>query len=341
MSAVRKCCAACFGDRGLRKNIIPDLSTAHGSCSYCGAMDVELVVPIQLQAHFETLISIYEPDPKGRLLVEWLKDDWGMFHPLMDVTQRKELLADVLDDGEIVRRPHTPSAKYRSDGLERWEKLRTELMHENRYFPDVQLNSDRLKQWFALLHADDAPLEWFRARLQTADTIFKLEEMGAPPQRIAGHGRANPAGIPYLYLGSSPETALAETRPHTGEKASVADFTIPSGLTLLDLRSPRAIVSPFDLGDEDQIGLLRSDIDFLERLGEELTRPILPQGAMIDYVPSQYLCEFIKKCGYAGVIYRSSVSDGINLALFNPAQAKPILVRPYEIQQVSVRVRAI
>lgn len=97
-------------------------------------------------------------------------------------------------------------------------------------------------------------------------------------------------------------------------------------------------MSPFDLGDEDQIGLLRSDVDFLERLGEELTRPILPQGAMIDYVPSQYLCEFIKKCGYAGVVYRSSVSEGINLALFNPDQATPISVRPYVIRQVSVTV---
>jgi RES domain len=264
-----------------------------------------------------------------------------MFHPSMDVPAQKELLADVLDNGEIVRQPYTPSAKYRSDGLQRWERLRTELMHENRYFPDAKLNTDRLKELFALLHADDVPLEWYRARLQTADTIFRLEEMGAPPRRIAGHGRANPAGIPYLYLGSTPETAVSETRPHPGEKACVADFTIPAGLTLLDLRNPRALVSPFDLGDEDQIGLLRSDIDFLERLGEELTRPILPQGAMIDYVPSQYLCEFIKKCGYAGLIYRSSVSEGINLALFNPTLANPLRVRPYVIQRVSVTVQAI
>jgi hypothetical protein len=249
------------------------------------------------------------------------------------------LLADVLDNGEIVRQPYSPSEKYRSDGLERWEKLRTELMHENRYFPNAQLNSDRLKQLFALLHADDMPRDWYRARLQTADAVFKLEEMGAPPPRIAAHGRANPAGIPYLYLGSTPEAAVSEARPHTGEKACVAHFTIPAGLTLLDLRSPRALVSPFDLGDEDQIGSLRSDIDFLERLGQELTRPILPQGAMIDYVPSQYLCEFIKKCGYAGVIYSSSVSDGINLALFNPASATAVRIRAYIVQRVSVTVQ--
>jgi hypothetical protein len=340
MSLAQRCCAGCFGDRGLRNNIIPRLSKERGVCSYCGAGNADLVEPVQLQDNFEALVSIYEPDGKGRLLVEWLKDDWAMFHPSMDLARQKELLADVLDNDDIVRHTYTPSAKYRSDGLERWEKLRTELMHENRYFPDAQLNTDRLKELFALLHADDVPLDWYRARLQTTDTVFELGEMGAPPQRVAGHGRANPAGIPYLYLGSTPETALSETRPHTGERACVADFTIPTGLTLLDLRRPRALVSPFDLGDEDQIGLLRSDIDFLERLGEELTRPILPQGAMIDYVPSQYLCEFVKKCGYAGVIYRSAVSEGINLALFNPSQAKPIRVRPYVIQQVAVTVRA-
>ncbi|WP_247282117.1 MULTISPECIES: RES domain-containing protein [unclassified Bradyrhizobium] len=37
--------------------------------------------------------------------------------------------------------------------------------------------------------------------------------MGAPPRRLAAHGRANPPGIPYFYLGSLPETALAEGSP--------------------------------------------------------------------------------------------------------------------------------
>lgn len=86
--------------------------------------------------------------------------------------------------------------------------------------------------------------------------------------------------------------------------------------------------------------MLRADITFLERLGEELTRPVLPQGAVIDYVPSQYLCEFIKKCGYDGVIYRSSASDGINLALFDPSKATGGAVALYNITRVSVTVAA-
>jgi RES domain len=92
------------------------------------------------------------------------------------------------------------------------------------------------------------------------------------------------------------------------------------------------------LGDESEIGQLRSDIRFLERLGEELTKPVLPQGAAIDYVPSQYLCEFIKKCNYRGVIYRSAVSDGINLALFTPELAKPGNVLQYNVGRMTVEI---
>ncbi|TPW03192.1 MAG: hypothetical protein FD125_1693, partial [bacterium] len=85
-------------------------------------------------------------------------------------------------------------------------------------------------------------------------------------------------------------------------------------------------------------GSRQCTIGFLERLGEELTRPVLPSGAAIDYVPSQYLCEFIKKCGYDGVLYSSSVSEGINLALFDPDKATAQAVRQVLVSQVVVTV---
>lgn len=92
-------------------------------------------------------------------------------------------------------------------------------------------------------------------------------------------------------------------------------------------------MSPFILTDASEIGQLRADLPFLERLGEELTRPVLPQGAAIDYIPSQYLCEFIKKSGFDGVVYRSSVSDGFNLALFDPNKAMGGTVAVYNIKK--------
>ena len=340
MAAVRMCCAECFGDRGLRNSIIPTLTTDRGTCSYCGTTDTLVVSPAALADVFGLLINTYEEDAVGRPLVELLKEDWRLFdHPAMDDSHAKELLADILDDGEIVRRTFVASPKYLSDQLAQWQALRMELMHENRYFPATALDTDRLRELLAQLHADQVPGTWFRARLQTGDSVFDIGEMGAPPKRVAGHGRANPAGIPYLYLGSTEETAVAEVRPHTGEKACVADFAVSTGLLIVDLRDPRKLVSPLLLASEVEIGKLRSDIPFLEGVGEELTRPIIPTGASIDYVPSQYLCEFIKKCGYAGVLYRSSVSKGINLALFAPTVATPGAVRQFDIERVSVSIR--
>lgn len=333
------CCHACFGDRGLRRDIIPTLSTGNGNCSYCSTVGIPLVEPIALRDVFELLISVYEPNPTGQTLVEWLKADWQLFsHRAMDIAHAKELLSDILDDGDIVRKTFSPSAAYHSEALARWETLRDELMWKNRYFLDEALDTDRLRELLGHLPADDMPTTWYRARILDRDTPFPIAEMGTPPARKATHGRANPAGIPYLYLGSLPETAAAEVRPHTGEVACVADFTVMPPLNAVDLRNPRGLVSPFLLAEARAIGQLRADIAFLERLGEELTRPVLPSGAAIDYIPSQYLCEFIKKVGYDGVVYRSSVSEGINLALFDAAKAAPGAVSQYCITKVTVEV---
>jgi hypothetical protein len=254
----------------------------------------------------------------------------------MDNAHAKELLAEVLDDGDIVRETFSPSATYHSEGLVRWETLRDELMYKNRWFLDGELDEDRLSQLLFHLPLDEPPGQWYRARMQEGGNSFTIAEMGAPPNRRATHGRANPPGIPYLYLASTPETAIAELRPHTGDVACVADFAIPDLEAVVDLRNPRKLVSPFVLSDASAMGQLRADIAFLERLGEELTRPILPQGAAIDYIPSQYLCEFIKKNGYRGVAYRSSVSTGFNLALFDPARAIGGNVAVYNVTAVSI-----
>jgi len=258
----------------------------------------------------------------------------------MDLAHTKELLAEILDDGEIVRASFIPSPSYRSEGLVQWETLRDEMMYRNRWFLDMSLDTDRLKQLLDHLPAVGLPNLWYRARILAGNEAYGIDKMGAPPNRIASHGRANPAGIPYLYLGSQPDTAAAEIRPHTGEVACVADFTIPE-IQAVDLRAPRRLVSPFILEDASAIGQLRADLPFLERLGEELTRPVLPSGAAIDYIPSQYLCEFIKKSGFDGVVYRSSVSEGINLALFDPAKARGGEVALYAVTKVSLSVATI
>jgi len=342
----RYCCASCFGDPGLTANIIPKVvadetgTPRRGRCDYCGTEDTYLVSPSALSQWFEMVIDSYEPNTDGETLATLLREDWRLFgHPVMDEAHAKELLADILDDGEIVRRTFAPLDLLVTETPQRWEDLRDEMMHRNRWFLDEPIDLDRLAELLQNLIAPSEELEgvWYRARLVPNDSPLRIDEMGAPPSHLAGHGRANPAGIRYLYLGSKPGTAVAEIRPHTGETASLATFTLPP-VQVVDLRDPRANVSPFILDSAEQIARVRGGLPLLERLGEELTKPVQPRSAAFEYIPSQYLCEFIKKRGYAGVLYRSSVSDGVNLALFEPDLAVGVDVTLFHVDRVTVDI---
>lgn len=335
------CCADCIDDRHLRSHVIPDLSNVNGTCSFCKSENQALIRPIDLRDQFELLISIYKLDESGKTLVELLKSDWGMFpKERMDALQAKELLAEILDDGEIVRHRYSPLEQSKSIAMKHWEELRAELMHVNRFFPKTEINLNQLEELFSNLLAEEKDISqtWHRARIQQGDQIYTDDEMGSPPAHLASHGRANPAGIPYLYLASNILTAISEIRPHTGETICVASFGIPKGLNIVDLRHPRKTVSPFISQDENLVVILRGNIEFLEQLGQELTRPVLPKSAAFDYIPSQYLCEYAKMCGYDGVMYRSSVGEGKNIALFDPAKAQILDVSQHYVSSVSVTI---
>ena len=250
------CCPNCFGDKGLRREVIPQNSTKAGTCQYCESENQPLVAPNLLADYFEVLVSIYRPDNDGKTLVEWLKEDWLMFdHENIDDARAQVLLAEILDDGEIVRQRFVPSDLCVSDGLDRWEILRKELMHENRFFPNTKIDFERLEERLSrlILDVEELPENWFRARIQQEETAFTIDGMGAPPERVASHGRANPAGIPYLYVGSTSDTAISEVRPHPGEKACVAEFELKRELKIADLREPRKTISPFLSTDENEI----------------------------------------------------------------------------------------
>lgn len=342
----RRCCATCFDDRHIRAQLIDRCEPVRQDCDYCGAADALCVIPSRLSQWFAPLIATYSENPDGDFLVRHLISEWRMFsNGNLSEAGAKELLADVLDDGEIVRKKFTPIAHPSGGNLRRWEELRDELMHSNRWFLKEPMDMDRLAVLLDQLITTPTALEfsnWYRARLMTGDDAFPLKDMGAPPSDKAGHGRANPAGIPYLYLGSTRATAVAELRPHTGERACVARFGLSDAdnLKLADLRDPRSLISPLSDGDETLIIELRADLPLLERLGEELTRPVQPSGAAYEYVPTQYLCEYIKKKGFDGVLYRSSVSsdDGVNIALFHPTVATATQPDVVSVTKVTVSI---
>ncbi|WBY15948.1 RES family NAD+ phosphorylase [Erythrobacteraceae bacterium WH01K] len=288
----------------------------------------------------ELLYSSYKIAKDGKSFIEWMASDWRVFDETkVSREDQLGLISDALGPTFPIDVPMQPISPELQQPLAKWDELKTELKEKNRYFFDQSLiDMDRLSDLLDFLLTSDLPGRWYRGRITENIDGFELSDMGAPPGRLASHGRANPPGIPYLYLASAAETSASEVRPHTGEKICIATFEIDGPITAVDLRDPRGYVSPFILDDTFSIAQLRNDIPFIERLGEELTRPIVPKGAAIEYVPTQFLCEFIKKRGYDGVVYRSAISEGFNFALFDPSRARALSTQVFNIESVRVQI---
>lgn len=330
------CCANCFGDAFL-KNHIPKISKINGKCNYCASEDTPIISPSELFDNFQSICNIYTESisENAKPLQDWLGKDWQLFSNL-NPEKIRTLLIKILEDEEVAVKNYIPRHIPEQEDVENWDSFRKEIKHGNRFFISHNLNLDRLKELFEFyLEVDHNIFEenLFRARIQTEGSPIPKEKMGIAPTHLAKNGRANPVGIPYLYVSSNYETAIAETRPHPDDLVSVAIFNVTAPLRLLNLQHPRETISPFII-DDDELEKLRNDLNFLCHLATELSKPILPRVADLEYLPTQYLCEFIKNCEFDGVVFKSSISSGSNVALFNDKKVELAEVNEYRVQNV-------
>jgi hypothetical protein len=331
------CCGCCFGDAFLLREI-QQYATASGRCDFCGSDNVNLIDPPELIDYLEKPLSVYKEsiDPMARGLELLLRNDWALFEKLTP-EQADLLLSEIFEDPNFIKKKYVPIKESNFSAVQEWENFREELKHRNRFFPKKFQPNTELKQLFGFLTAgsDEIPLKVYRARICEHIEPYTIEQMGQPPAMFSGNGRANPIGIPCLYVASDIETAIAEIRPHKGERVCVGEFQITRKIELADLRNPRKSISPF-LPDDEQIKLLYQNMGFLCRLGEELTMPVLPKVAHLEYLPSQYLCEFIKDCAFGGVIYASALGSGVNYAIFDDSVVSGTVVHQYQINDISI-----
>lgn len=342
------CCGNCFSDRFLSSQIVTE-SDQKGDCSFCDCKSVALAMPETLADIFQQVIDLYgiSEDKAAFSLVALLRKDWSLFDTLDD--DKSFALLDAIYPGtDFKTKKYLPKMHPDSVRIINWNAFRVELKHKNRYFPKQIPDLEHLENLlgFVVLPTDEQPKLMYRARSNTRNEVYSKEAMKKPPEKLVGGGRANPHGIPYLYTASDPETAIAEIRPHKSEQVSVAKIKVLETLNLLDLRSPRKTISPFAL-DEDNLTQIYMDIEYLCRLGEELGKPILPREASLEYLPTQYLCEFIKHVEikefedvkafkFDGVVYKSSVGKGVNYAIFNDNKVDIVDVQLYDITDVLI-----
>ncbi|HUW71190.1 MAG TPA: RES family NAD+ phosphorylase [bacterium] len=281
---------------------------------------------------FETIFAAYDEDGAGISPVEALKKEWNLFKSSPNA-DHDLLLDQILGEAFHLKRFKLDTS-VGDHQVREWEIFRAELKHRFRFFPVSGLTLGQLEIALVSLELELAPGNYYRARIQD-NVEFHETEMGMPPVDKCGNGRANPSGIPYLYIASDESTALAEVRPHPGDKVSMGLLNLSRPKKIIDLRSPRLSISPFGK-EEDVVRNLRQVMVLVQKLSDDLATPYQPRMAHLEYLPTQYLCEYIKKSGYSGVMYRSAVGEGINYVLFSDDDFKCTAVSSIPIAAVKV-----
>lgn len=327
------CCPKCFSDDFLQKHIIANKIKV-AKCSFCNTENISLIKPKRLFDLFESFLEMYIEDKKGMPLDELIQSDWDVFS-IEDISKRKKLVIALSGNDNLLNVTYKPVYSKEKQNVEQWEIFREELKHKNRFFPNNAPTIEILEPFgkYIGMRIKRGVQDFYRARINSLGEPIDILEMGKPHKKKVSNGRANPIGIPYLYVASTIDTAIAEIRGHKGEIVTIAKFEMNNDLELADLRNPKSTISPFEL-EEDELELIYKNLPFLELLGKELSKPVIPREANLEYLPSQYLSELLKHIGFHGIIYRSSVSTGDNYVIFDDKRLKAVKGCQYEITDI-------
>ncbi|ALR22762.1 hypothetical protein ATN00_17980 [Sphingobium baderi] len=169
-----------------------------------------------------------------------------------------------------------------------------------------------------------------------------------PLANRAKEGRANPAGIPVLYIGSNLDTAISEVRPWVGAEVSVARCKILRPLRTLDLslgHGQSSFAGPIFshvMGNTKPTAAEKKTAVWTD-IDNAFSRPVTLSDDTADYVPTQILAELFRSQGYDAIAYKSQFGDedGLNIAVFDPSAVEIATCAPFKVKSIKVEAEQI
>ena len=333
-------CAECLNDEEMQKAILYDPSSKIGACDASGLTDKKVVNIDIFEDFFDAFLSVFIPDPKGSEIVGLIQKDWNLF-----ATNEigKKVITYFLNSG----RYHfsiTDLVGYNDDVkniASKWDNLKQDVQSKKRFFADlsdfeslgiIKDNSKILKDQ-----------QFYRARvLPAGKTILATGEMGCPPPKLASPGRANPLGIPYLYLCQDEATTYYEVRALYLDKLCIGTFRIKEDCAILDFTSTYSSSLYFAYNaDAEPLSSVLGKQKLFQLISHDLSKPLRRYDTEIEYVPTQLICEYCKINNIDGIKFYSSLhKGGINVVLFYPEKAECTAVNVKEILNVSISDKA-
>lgn len=333
------CCPNCFTHAFL-KDFIINSSKQNGKCSFCSSKrNFPLCPPDSLIDLFQPLFDLYTEESGGRFLNEFLQDDWNVFSKYIDKKKLLKLVSKIAGKKDLNSKRFISTLALNKVFIDKWDAFTNELKHENRFFPKKAIDTSQLSELFnyLIMSKEQSPKYVFRARINHQSKALPITEMGTPPVEKSKDGRANPKGISYFYGASDGKTAIAEIRPYKSENVCVAKFKVNKKISLIDLRDPKSIISPFGLDDDSLSLLYQEHMPFLGHLGDALSKPVLPYKKELEYLPTQYLCELVKDHKFNGIVFKSSLEKGDNYVIFDDSFLTGTKVETFIVSDTTIK----
>ena len=328
-----KICKDCFLDEELRSEINAN-AVIDGICDVCGK-EGKVMDFSEFYGFFVEFLSLFTKiDKKGRTIVDIIQEDWRIFK---DKEVAKVLLTDVIDTNNINYSiidfvNYTDEICYR---IAAWDRLKENVKEQSRFFTNI----DEFEQYNYLTTGESLHIErkLYRSRITPAgQKKIKCDKMGCPPKELATAGRANPIGIPYLYLSDSAKTTYFEVRAVYLDKLSVGTFRVERELKLVDFIYDVNLFLAYNDGENSlKETIIKKKI--IEAISKDLSKPLRRYDSELEYVPTQLICEYCKKSGADGISFESSLhKGGRNYVLFDDSAAKCIRVDSHEITKIDI-----
>lgn len=328
-----KICANCFNDIEIKESV-EGMPRENGICECCGA-EGDVVDISEVEDFFCELLSLFEKDDNGRPVSAIIEQDWNIF---ASIASSNKILEDIINRNDFTYSIND-NVSYIQDVkecLNVWDELKKEVQTEKRYFSNIGSFdwSSYIKGNFKVTKGT----VYYRSRVIPADKDYlTTKDMGCPPAEKATAGRANPIGIPYLYLCDNIDTTFYEIRAVYLDKVSVGRFVIQRDLDLVDFNADTNLFYAFNSENNDSlIDVIKHKILF-KKISADLSKPLRRYDTEIEYVPTQLICEYCKHNGADGIMFKSSLhKTGTNIVLFNKDDAKCTKVYTKEITNVTI-----
>lgn len=344
-----KVCDGCFNDKEI-KSFIEVTSTTIGKCDCCGK-EANLINLSELQEFFSNFFSIFKyNESTGKALIDVIQEDWDIFSSNDNgdiiLNDFDNIIVDLTIQLGLVHSDFLPNSKTKvsyideiQESVDYWEELKSDLKHKRRFLTNLgNLEDYGWDAAFNVFSTIDSNTTLYRSRINQDDSIqpYPIEQMSSPPETKSSAGRANPQGIPYLYLSRNLKTTLYESRATFLDYVSVGEFKFEDDYSfeLVDFTKEE---SPFNNTD-DVIKFAKNK--FIRKVvSRDLSKPLRRYDSDLEYIPTQFICEYIRFFANPaiGIQFSSSLDkDGVNIVLFDDSKIKCINVSVHQISKIDI-----